>query len=158
MGWVKKSKTDLWNVQMRECYSQNPFRKLHGTIAGLILHTDIRWTWCLYVCHSDHRHSSHHARHHQSKHTDGRRNKTGKKKRSKERHTSDDLSVQDGEKEEETHTDKPESETQDSVQVLHLPHVNEWKKCVYGTVRVGVGVCHSNESNWLFSCYNIEHI
>lgn len=63
-----------------------------------------------------HRHSSHHARHHLSKHSDGRRKKTGKKKRTKERHTSDDLSVQDGEDEEETHTEKPESETQDGVQ------------------------------------------
>ncbi|XP_026793853.2 anion exchange protein 2 isoform X2 [Pangasianodon hypophthalmus] len=63
-----------------------------------------------------HRHSSHHTRHPLSKHTDGRRKRTGKKKRSKEQHLSDDLSVQDGEEEEETCTDKPESETQDGVQ------------------------------------------
>ncbi|KAI5617147.1 solute carrier family 4 (anion exchanger), member 2b [Silurus asotus] len=60
-----------------------------------------------------HRHSSHHTRHSLSKHTDGRRKKTGKKKR---RHPDDDVSVQDGEEEEETHTDKPDNERQDSVQ------------------------------------------
>ncbi|KAM9436599.1 anion exchange protein 2-like isoform 2-T2 [Clarias gariepinus] len=63
-----------------------------------------------------HRHSSHHTRHHLSKHTDGRRKRTGKKKRSKEQHLSEDLGGQDGEEEEETHTEKSETEKQDSVQ------------------------------------------
>lgn len=78
-------------------------------------------TMSVCVCPSDHRHSSHHTRHPLSKHTDGRRKRTGKKKRGKERHLSDDLSVQDGDEEEETNTEKPESETHDSVQV-HSKH------------------------------------
>lgn len=69
------------------------------------------------VCRSDHRHSSHHTRHPLSKHTDGRKKKTGKKKRGKETHPSVDLSVQEEEEEEEKHSDKPESEKQDGVQV-----------------------------------------